>query len=275
MNFYLHGLGDTITGGDTLYDPPGTKMYDVVLTNPPFGNSSAGGAPRRDDFVIATSNKQLNFIQHIITVLKPNGRAAVVLPDNVLFTDQASGIMEHLCTCCDLHTVLRLPRGTFSPYCPGVKANVLFFTKGKPTHTVWIYDCRTNVPGVTKKDRPLSKLHFEEFEHCYGLDPNGQSGPQRRKARAESDSPADNGIAVIGGRGDRWRSFSINEVRSRTFKLDGLRWLREESLSDSDELPEPADLVTDSISEFESAIDELNQVMAILENGNNKPVSHA
>lgn len=275
MNFHLHGLADNVTGGDTIYDPPGSEKYDVVLTNPPFKSSSSGGVPNRDDFVVSTSNKQLNFLQHIITVLKPGGRAAVVLPDNVLFTDQAGEVMEQLCTRCDLHTVLRLPRGTFSPYCPGVKANVLFFTKGVPTRQIWIYDCRTNVPGVTKKDRPLSMAHFEEFERCYGIDPSGRAGSKKGKPRAEDDSPADNRIAVLGGKGDRWRSFPVADAKARDYKLDGFKWLKEESLTDSDELPDPAEVVTDAISELESAIDELNQILTLLENGNGKSSKHA
>jgi type I restriction enzyme M protein len=129
----------------------------VILTNPPFGTRGANQAPDREDFTVATSNKQLNFVQHILTVLRAGGRAAVVLPDNCLFADQAGEVFEILCEDCDLHSVLRLPRGTFTPYSQGVKANVVFFTKGTPTESVWIYDARTNVPGITKKDRPLSR----------------------------------------------------------------------------------------------------------------------
>jgi type I restriction enzyme M protein len=267
MNFYLHGLAANITGGDTIYDPPGSARYDVVLTNPPFKSSSSGGMPTRDDFVVSTSNKQLNFLQHLVTVLKPGGRGAIVLPDSVLFTDQAADVMQQLCERCDLHTVLRLPRGTFSPYCPGVKANVLFFTKGLPTNEVWIYDGRTNVPGVTKKDRPLTETHFAEFERCYGIDPAGRAGVKKGQTRSEEDSP-DGGPGWLGG--NRWRPFSIGEVKGRDYKLDGFKWLREDSLSESSELPEPAELATDAISELEAAIDELNQLMTLLENGNRK-----
>src|SRR5207302_3434481 len=134
---------------------------------------------------------------------------------------------------CDLHTVLRLPRGTFTPYSPGVKANVVFFTKGAKTEQTWIYDARTNVPGITKKDRPLTPAHFAEFEKCYGPDPNGGS------KRKEKDSAQ-----------DRWRVFEIGEVRKRAFKLDSFKWLREESLEDADELPEPEELATDAIAEL-------------------------
>lgn len=262
MNFHLHGLADNVSGGDTIYDPPGSEKYDVVLTNPPFKSSSSGGAPNRDDFVVETSNKQLNFVQHIITVLKPGGRAAVVLPDNVLFTDQAGEVMEQLCTRCDLHTVLRLPRGTFSPYCPGVKANVLFFTKGVPTKNVWIYDARTNVPGITKKDRPLTSEHFAEFERCYGIDPNGRHGPKQGKARDEHDSP-EGEKGWLGG--NRWKKFGVAAVKERDFKLDGFKWLKDESLDDADDLPEPEELATDAISELEAAVEELQLVLGLLE----------
>ena len=162
---------------------------------------------------------------------------------------------------CDLHTVLRLPRGTFTPYSPGVKANVVFFTKGRPTETVWIYDARTNVPGITKKDRPLSPEHFAEFEKCFGGDPNG------RAKRKVGDSPA--GKGYLGG--DRWRKFGISEVKDRDFKLDGFKWLKDESLEDADDLPEPEELATDAIGELQEAVGELNAVLGLLENGNGVP----
>src|SRR5947199_7854432 len=196
MNLMLHGLEPVITLGDSIYDPPSGECFDVVLTNPPFGTKGANQAPEREDFTVSTSNKQLNFLQHVMTILKPGGRAAIVLPDNCLFADQAGEVFKVLTEDCDLHTVLRLPRGTFTPYSQGVKANVIFFTKGYPTETVWIYDARTNVPQITKKDRPLTPEHFKEFEECYGTEPNGKA---RRKT---SDSKQ-----------DRWRSFRISEVK--------------------------------------------------------------
>ena len=136
----------------------------------------------RDDFVVETSNKQLNFVQHVLTLLKPGGRAAVVVPDNVLFADQAGEVFKVLMEDCNVHTVLRCPRGTFAPYTAGTKTNVLFFTKGEPTKTLWLYDARANVPTITKKARPLTPAHFAEFERCYGDDPNGVP------KRSESDS---------------------------------------------------------------------------------------
>jgi len=250
MNLYLHEIEPTIKLGDAIYEPPARDRFDVVLTNPPFGTKGANQAPEREDFTVATSNKQLNFVQHVMTTLKAGGRAAVVLPDNCLFADQAGEVFKLLTEDCDLHTVLRLPRGTFTPYSAGVKANVVFFTKGYATETVWIYDARTNVPGITKKDRPLTPEHFAEFDRCYGKDPNGKG---KRK-------PADS-------KEDRWRSFHISEVKERDFKLDGFKWLQEDSLDDADELPEPEELISDAVEQLEEAVAELNQLLTLLENG--------
>ena len=127
MNLYLHGVEPHITLGDTIYDPPSGQRFDVILTNPPFGTKGANQAPTRDDFTIETSNKQLNFVQHVVNALKPGGRAAMVLPDNCLFEGKAGEVFNILMQDCKLHTVLRLPRGTFTPYSQGVKANVIFF----------------------------------------------------------------------------------------------------------------------------------------------------
>lgn len=267
MNLYLHGVEPTISLGDTIYEQPPARRFDVVLTNPPFGTRGANQVPEREDFTIATSNKQLNFLQHVMTILKPQGRAAVVLPDNCLFADQAGEVFKILTDDCDLHTVLRLPRGTFTPYSQGVKANVVFFTKGRRTNTVWIYDARTNVPGITKTDRPLSREHFSEFVACYGSDPNGRSGPLKRQPRSEKNS-AEGANGWLGG--GRWRSFSIDDIKSRDYKLDSFRWLHEETRDGGEELPEPAELVTDAMSDLEAAIDELNQLSVLLENGNGK-----
>lgn len=250
MNLYLHQVEPSITLGNSIYETPSSQRFDVILTNPPFGTKGANQAPEREDFTITTSNKQLNFIQHVLTILKPGGRAAVVLPDNCLFADQAGEVFQILTHDCNLHTVLRLPRGTFTPYAAGVKTNVIFFTKGQPTQTVWIYDARTNVPGITKKDRPLTAAYFTDFEKCYGSDPNGRS------PRLEENAPE-----------DRWRRFSIAEVAARDFKLDGLKWLKEESLDDEGDLPEPEELATDAIAELEMAVEELNSILLLLENG--------
>ena len=175
MNMYLHQVEPHITLADSIYEVPPAHRYDVILTNPPFGTKGANQAPDREDFVVQTSNKQLNFIQHVLTILKPGGRAAIVVPDNVLFAQQAGEVFEVLMEDCDVHTVLRCPRGTFSPYTEGTKTNVIFFTKGRPTKTAWIYDARANVPKITKQSRPLTAGHFAEFREVL----------RRRSIRAE------------------------------------------------------------------------------------------
>jgi len=248
MNLYLHGIEPMIELGDTIYESPNSRRFDVILTNPPFGTKGANQAPEREDFTIETSNKQLNFVQHILTVLKPGGRAAVVLPDNCLFADQAGEVFEILTKDCDLHTVLRLPRGTFSPYSQGVKANVVFFTKGYATETTWIYDARSNVPGITKKDRPLTAAHFADFEACFGKDPNGRS---KRKTEDSKDG--------------RWRSFRVSEIKARGFKLDSFKWIKDDSVEDTDELPEPEELAAEAIAELEGAVADLNAALSLLE----------
>ncbi len=186
-----------------------------------------------------------------MTILKPGGRAAVVVPDNCLFADQAGDVFQILTGHFNLHTVLRLPNGTFSPYSPGTKTNVVFFTKGFPTETVWVYDARTNVPRITKKDRPLTPEHFAEFEKCYGKDPFGKA---KRKAEDSKE--------------DRWRSFTIEEVKARDYKIDGLKWLKEESLDEFDPDIELQELATDAIAELEAAVEELTSIVTMLENGN-------
>lgn len=252
MNLYLHGLQPKIYLGDTIYEPRKSEYYDCILTNPPFGTKGANQAPERDDFTIETSNKQLNFVQHVMNVLKPGGRAAMVLPDNVLFEHKAGDVFKILMEDCNLHTILRLPRGTFTPYSQGVKANVIFFQKGYSTENVWIYDARSNIPGITKKDRPLSPKHFEEFEKCYGNDPNGTS---KRKDLGEEG---------------RFRKFSLKEIKERDYKLD-ISWLKDESLEDSDGLPEPQDLASDAITELEAIVDDLKDILEQIEiNGNGK-----
>lgn len=246
MNLYLHGVEPKIYLGDTIYEPDRSERYDVVLTNPPFGTKGANQAPDRDDFTIETSNKQLNFVQHVLTVLKPGGRAAMVLPDNCLFEGKAGEVFKILMQDCNVHTVLRLPRGTFTPYSQGVKANVIFFQKGSPTENVWIFDARSNVPGITKKDRPLSSEHFAEFEKCFGADPNGTN---KRKDLGE---------------GGRFRKFHISDIKKRDYKLD-ITWLKDESLEDTDELPEPQNLAGEAITELEAVVDDLKDIVELLE----------
>jgi len=244
MNLFLHGIQPTIYLGDTIYESDRGERYDVVLTNPPFGSKGAGQVPSRDDFTIETSNKQLNFLQHIVTILKPGGRSAVVLPDNCLFEDKAGEVFEIVMADCNVHTILRLPRGTFVPYA-NAQANVVFLQKGRPTEKVWIYDCRSNIPSCTKKDRPLTSEMFSEFEKCYGSDPNGSS--KRVDQGAEG----------------RFRSFPISEIRERGYKLD-IKWLKDDALDDPNDLPEPSVLIAEAVSELEAVVDELNEVSALL-----------
>src|ERR1039458_5633225 len=248
MNLYLHQVEPHITLADSIYEVPSAQRYDVILTNPPFGTKGANQAPDREDFVVQTSNKQLNFIQHVLTILKPGGRAAIVVPDNVLFAQQAGEVFKVLMEDCNVHTVMRCPRGTFNPYTDGTKTNVIFFTKGHPTETVWIYDARSNVPKITKKGRPLTPTHFAEFEKCYGDDPNGLS------KRSQGDSMQ-----------DRWRRFSIDEVKEHHYKLDAFKWLRDEDLDDLDELPEPEELITEAMEELQLALDGLGDIQRLLE----------
>lgn len=246
MNLYLHGVEPHIYLGDTVYEPDRGERYDVILTNPPFGTKGANQAPDRDDFTIETSNKQLNFVQHVMNTLKLGGRAAMVLPDNCLFEGKAGEVFEILMQDCNLHTVLRLPRGTFTPYSQGVKANVIFFQKGRPTEEVWIFDGRSNVPGITKKDRPLTEEHFKEFEECFGKDPNGLS------KRADT------------GETGRFRKFQLSDIKKRNYRLD-VTWLQDESLEENGELPEPQDLAAEAITELEAVVDDLREIVALVE----------
>lgn len=240
MNLYLHGIEGDIHYGDSIAEGAGDRHFDCILTNPPFGTKGGGEVPNRDDFTVSTSNKQLNFIQHVLTILKPGGRAAMVLPDNVLFEDHAGrDVRQLLMEDCRLHTILRLPVGTFTPYSAGVKANVLFFDRGWKTDTVWIYDLRTNVEKVTKRNG-LAPKYFADFEQCYNL-----------KKRKETE---------------RWKCFSRKDIADRDDNLD-IFWLRDENLDDPDDLPEPEDLVSEAVTQLEAALDALNDLAAQLGNG--------
>jgi len=246
MNMFLHGVEPKINLGDTIYESPRGDLFDCILTNPPFGNKGANQSPQRADFTVETSNKQLNFVQHVVNTLKVGGRAAIVLPDNCLFESIAGEIFKHVMEDCNLHTVLRLPRGTFMPYSQGVKANVIFLQKGLPTENVWIYDARSNVQIITKKDRPLIDKHFEEFEKCYGADPNGQS------IRSESCSI------------ERFKKFHISVIKQQNYKLD-IPWLKDETLEVSEDIPEPQVLAAEAITELEAVIDNLQDILQLIE----------
>ncbi len=237
MNCYLHELEATIYYGDSLGEGPHVgKRYNIILTNPPFGTRGAGGAPARDDFLVTTSNKQLNFVQHSMTLLKIGGQAAIVVPDNVLFDNSGREVRENLMKSCNLHTILRLPEGTFSPYSPGVKANIIFFTKGKPTEEVWIYDLRTNIEGVNKGN-PLRKGVFEDFEVNYDRNPRTESV--------------------------RFKKFTKQDIEKRGDNLD-IFWLKDRSSLDSSSLADPIDLAGEAAQHLETTLDSINKLLLTL-----------
>jgi type I restriction enzyme M protein len=252
MNMMLHGIEGEVDLGDTL-SADGQKLSkaNVILTNPPFGTKKGGGKPTRDDFTYQTSNKQLAFLEHIYRGLLPEGRAAVVLPDNVLFEDgQGRNIRADLMDKCNLHTILRLPTGIF--YAPGVKTNVLFFQRGKTekgnTKEVWFYDLRTNMPSFGKRT-PLTRKHFADFEQCYGDDPNGK-----------------NPRTDLGEEG-RFRCFSRDDIAKRGENLD-ISWLRDESLQNADDLPEPDEIAAEIMMRLQTAMEEMEALTELLESKN-------
>jgi type I restriction enzyme M protein len=243
MNLMLHGIESPLESGDTL-SPDGERlgMADVILSNPPFGTKKGGGKPTRSDFSITadTSNKQLAFVEHIVRALKPGGRAAVVVPDNVLFEDNTGrSLRAWLMELCDLHTVLRLPTGIF--YAQGVKTNVLFFTRGAKdranTKAVWVYDLRANMSSFGKT-RPLSIEDFAEFEAAYGADPLGKA--DRRDA----------------GPDGRFRVFSREEIAGRNDNLD-ISWLKDTSKDPEDNLTEPEEIAAAIAGHLRAALEEI------------------
>lgn len=246
MNLMLHGIEGDLILADTL-SPSGEGLpkADVILTNPPFGTKKGGGLPTRDDFTFPTSNKQLAFLQHIYRGLRPGGRAAVVMPDNVLFEGNIGRqVRADLMEKCNLHTILRLPTGIF--YAQGVKTNVLFFTRGKQsdkgnTKKVWVYDLRTNMPDFGKRT-PLTSDHFKGFMAAYGDDPNGLSP---RKDHGEEG---------------RFRRFTREWISERNDSLD-ISWLKDDSKGSTDNMPEPAALAQKVKIELESAIEELRGII--------------
>ncbi len=215
MNIMLHGIEGDAQSMDTLTDEgAGLPKADLILSNPPFGTKKGGGRPQRGDFstTAGTSNKQLAFVEHIIRGLAPGGRAAVVVPDNVLFEDGTGrALRQMLMNWCDLHTILRLPTGIF--YAQGVKTNVIFFTrnadKGESggTEAVWVYDMRAGAPSYGKT-RPLRAEDFAEFEVAFGDDPHGRAGRQDQ------------------GEEGRFRRFTREEIEARGDNLD-ISWLRD------------------------------------------------
>lgn len=250
MNALLHGIDCDILLGDSLSPlGSGVPRSDVILTNPPFGTKKGGGKPTRDDFTFTTSNKQLAFVQHIYRNLKPGGRAAVVLPDNVLFEDNTGQqIRSDLMDKCNLHTILRLPTGIF--YAQGVKTNVLFFQRstGKDTGNtkdVWIYDLRTNMPSFGKRT-PFTRAHLQPFVDAYGDDPNGRSP---RKDEGEEG---------------RFRKFNREFIAKRGDNLD-ITWLRDESVDRAEDLPEPDEIAAEILMHLQTATEEMQALMELLD----------
>lgn len=269
MNMFLHNIGEIdgdsmIFGADALIASP-SKTVDYVLANPPFGKKSSmtftnetGEQQKevltynREDFWTTTSNKQLNFLQHIYTMLKADGQAAVVLPDNVLFEGGAGEtVRKKLLEKTELHTILRLPTGIF--YANGVKANVLFFdnrpTRKEPwTKAVWIYDYRTNIHHTKKKD-PLQFDDLSDFLECY------RSGRRDQRIETWSEEEPDG----------RWRKFTYDEIIARDKTSLDIFWLKDKSLSDMEDLPEPDVLALEIVDEIEAALESLKTVLSELE----------
>jgi type I restriction enzyme M protein len=266
MNMFLHNIGDIdgeppITRNDALLADPGER-FDYVLTNPPFGKKSSmtftndeGEQEKEDlvynrqDFWATGSNKQLNFVQHIHTLLKTTGKAAVVVPDNVLFEGGAGEIVrQKLLETTDLHTILRLPTGIF--YKPGVKANVIFFdncpaASGIHTKEVWIYDFRTNVQFTLKKN-PLSSDDLRDFVKCYRPD----NRHNRRETWSESNPDG------------RFRRFTYSQIKERDKTSLDIFWIKDKSLADLDSLPDPDVLAGEIIDNLETAMESFREIVA-------------
>lgn len=268
MNLFLHNIGDIdsdtiISANDSLIAAPATT-YDYVLANPPFGKKSSmtftneeGEQEKEDltynrqDFWVTTSNKQLNFVQHIKTMLKTTGLAAVVLPDNVLFEGGAGEtIRKKLLETTDLHTILRLPTGIF--YANGVKANVLFWD-GKPasknpwTKEVWVYDYRTNIHHTLKKN-PLKLEDLQDFIACY----NPSNRHKRKETWSESNPDG------------RFRKFSYDEIIARDKTSLDITWIKDKSLADLDNLPDPDELALDIVENLEAGLESFRTIIAAL-----------
>lgn len=269
MNLYLHNIGDIygnvpVTLVDALLTDPGTRV-DYVLTNPPFGKKSAitftneegeqeeeNLVYNRQDFWTTSANKQLNFVQHINTILKATGKAAVVVPDNVLFEGGAGEIVrKKLLETSDLHTILRLPTGIF--YKPGVKANAIFFDKRPAsaemqTKEVWIYDFRTNI-HFTLKQHPMTDADLDDFITCY----NPANRHERRETWSEANPDG------------RFRRYDVKDILARDKTSLDIFWIKDKSLADLDNLPSPDVLAADIIENLQSALESFKELQAQLD----------
>ena len=238
MNCYLHEIEAEIYYGSSLDEGPHvSKRHNLILTNPPFGSSGAGGAPDRADFLFQMASKEMNFVQHVISILKVGGQCGMVVPDGVLFDSHTKELREHFLKQCNLHTILRLPEGTFVPYANS-KANVLFFTKGKPTEEVWIYDLRTNIPNIRKR-APLTEKHFEDFEKSY-----------LQKTRKQTE---------------RFQKYTIKQIQENNFDLE-FKFIKNDKLLDLGDIPKP-EIIAKGISEnLQLALNSVNELVKDLKN---------
>ncbi|ENG7014168.1 N-6 DNA methylase [Yersinia enterocolitica] len=296
MNTFLHNLNAKIIYGDALTDDAEElDEADVILANPPFGNKAGGQRSLRDDIPFANTNKQLAFLQHIYLRLKAGGRAAVVLPDNVLFESGAgTDVRRDLMNKCNLHTILRLPTGIF--YAQGVKTNVLFFTKGSAknkyqqencTENVWVYDLRTNMSSFGKRtpfgnsDIGFSKEdygkdpHLGAFEKVFGDNPDGTSmrtegeysfGAQ--EIEVDKDAVEENQNIDERLKHSRWRCFSREWITSIKGDSLDISWLKDKDSVDAGSLPDPAILAREAKEELEGALNDLENLLAALEGTN-------
>ena len=269
MNLYLHGIGGeekaVIHSGHDSLAATWNSEFSMVLANPPFGKKQSllfvneeGDTEKedqvvvRDDFWTSTSNKQLNFVQHIYTLLKIDGRAAMVVPDNVLFEGGAGEkVRRNLLQKCRVHTLLRLPTGIW--YSPGVKANVIFFEKkegrAEPwTDELWVYDLRTNL-HFTLKQSPIQRSDFDEFVECY------RPGHIHERVPTWSEKNPDG----------RWRRYDYDELVKRDKLSLDLFWIRDQSLTDADSLPAPEIIAAEIADDLEAALEQFTKIAARLD----------
>jgi len=281
MNCLLHGMEGDDEGVVHLGNALGEvgkslKSADIILANPPFGTSKGGNAGITREFTYQTSNKQLAFLQHIYRNLKPGGRAAVVLPDNVLFeSGVGTEIRRDLMNKCDLHTILRLPTGIF--YAQGVKTNVLFFTKGSAkdklqeencTEKVWVYDLRTNMPSFGKRT-PFGEQHLTPFEKVYGDKPDGTSDRKEGEwsfGAEEIDAPELEENEGVDDRlaHSRWRCFSREWISEHKGDSLDISWLKDADSVDAADLPEPSVLANEAKEELVAALAEIDELISSL-----------
>ena len=251
MNLYLHGIGtdrSPILCQDSLEKSP-SVLVDVILANPPFGTRPSGSVEiNRDDFYVETKNNQLNFLQHMMVMLKNGGRAAVVLPDNVLFEGGAGEVIrKKLLTEFNLHTILRLPTGIF--YAQGVKANVLFFSKGTATKDIWFYDYRTGVKH-TLATNPMQRHHLDDFVECYK--------PENLFSRTETYNAETNPNG-------RWRKYSCDEILKRDKTSLDITWIKQSDDDNDYTLAELMSMIQEKSDNISKAVAELQKLMANIE----------